>query len=127
MAGPLLVADTDLAIDYLRDRGPGAEAIDRWITDGRLRLTAITAFELMVGVRDPDRLAAILADRTIALDVPSALRAGEVFAGLRAGGVGVDVKDALIAGICLRHGLPLATRNVRHFARIPGLVLEKVS
>jgi tRNA(fMet)-specific endonuclease VapC len=44
----------------------------------------------------------------------------------RAGGSsgGIDVKDALQAGICLRFGLPFATRNLRHFDRVPGLQLE---
>lgn len=31
------------------------------------------------------------------------------------------MRDAMQAGICLEAGAPLVTRNVRHFARVPGL------
>jgi len=31
------------------------------------------------------------------------------------------LRDALIAGVCLRFDLPLATRNVRHFERVEQL------
>ena len=37
--------------------------------------------------------------------------------------VDTDVKDAFIAAICEVHKLPLLTRNVKHFNRIPGLKL----
>ena len=32
--------------------------------------------------------------------------------------------DILIAATALCHGLPVATRNVRHFSRFPGLLVE---
>jgi predicted nucleic acid-binding protein len=40
---------------------------------------------------------------------------------LRATGQGIDVRDAMQAGICLEADAPLVTRNVRHFVRVPGL------
>ena len=33
----------------------------------------------------------------------------------------IDVEDAQIAAVALVNGLPLATRNVKDFARLPGL------
>ena len=33
----------------------------------------------------------------------------------------LDSTDTLIAGICLAQQLPLLTRNVRHYQRVPGL------
>ena len=89
-------------------------------------MAAVTAFELRVGADSAERsrgVEAILRGRTLPLDLAVALRAGEAFARLRSTGHSIDVKDALIAGTCLRFGLPLATRNVRHFARVPGLQL----
>jgi predicted nucleic acid-binding protein len=38
-------------------------------------------------------------------------------------GQGIGVADYLIAGVCIAHGLPLLTRNVAHFRRVPGLAL----
>jgi tRNA(fMet)-specific endonuclease VapC len=40
---------------------------------------------------------------------------------LRSAGAGIDVRDAMQAGICLAADAPLVTRNMRHFARVPGL------
>lgn len=42
-------------------------------------------------------------------------------------GQGTGLADCLIAGTCLRYSVPLATRNLRHFIRIPGLVLEPLT
>lgn len=122
----LLVADTDLVIDYLRDNGPGAAFLTQWELEGRLQLTAVTAFELRSG-RDFQRrsteILTLLARRTLPLDTAAALCAGAVFAELQAAGRGMGFPDVLQAGICLRHDVPLATRNVRHFERVPGLRL----
>jgi tRNA(fMet)-specific endonuclease VapC len=51
------------------------------------------------------------------------LRGGEVAATLRRRGQDIGMADCLQAGICLRHDLPLATRNRRHFERVAGLLL----
>jgi predicted nucleic acid-binding protein len=39
------------------------------------------------------------------------------------GGQAIGMGDGLIAGIALAHGLPLYTRNSRHFERVAGLKL----
>ncbi len=57
------------------------------------------------------------------LDLEAALIAGQVFVDLEQQGRGVGLRDSLLAGICLRFGLPLATRNTRHFERVEGLRL----
>lgn len=124
-----MVVDTDLVIDYLRDRGPGAVLVEELGRASRLRLTAVTAFELGSGTDFPGRevaIRALLARGTVPLDREAALRAGEVFRALRAAGRGIGVPDTLQAGCCLRRGLPLATRNRRHFERVPGLVLYPI-
>lgn len=125
MASPVVV-DSDLLIDFLRGKGPGVEVTEALLTQRRLRVTAITAFELRVGTdflaRQPDILR-LLHNRTIPLDMISALRAGEVAAELSRQGQGIGFADCLQAGVCLRHGLRLATRNRRHFGRVRDLEL----
>jgi len=37
---------------------------------------------------------------------------------------GLQMGDALIAATALEHGLPVLTGNVRHFAAVPGLLIE---
>jgi tRNA(fMet)-specific endonuclease VapC len=130
MADGLVVVDTDLLIDFLRDRGPGAELVQDRLEAGLLRFTAVTAFELRLGADFLSRRGAIellLAHRTLPLDMIGALHAAEVFLDLRQSGSGIELRDAMIAGICLRFGLPLATRNVRHLERVPGLQLVPIS
>jgi tRNA(fMet)-specific endonuclease VapC len=43
---------------------------------------------------------------------------------LRKSGQLIPDVDILIAATALFHGLPLVTRNVRHFNRVPGLTIE---
>jgi len=96
------------------------------LQERRLPFTAVTAFELRIGrdftaqQRDSYRL---LIRRTLPLDAREALMAGALFSQLLASGESIGLLDCLIAGICLRRDLPLATRNVRHFGRVPGLRL----
>lgn len=122
----LVVADTDVLIDYLRGRAPGAAVIRELIADRRLRLTTITAFELRSGsdfaTRRP-QVMRLFRSRTIPFDLGAAVRAGEVAAQLRAAGEEIGPADSMQAGICLRYDLALATRNRRHFGRVRGLDL----
>lgn len=129
MAG-LVVVDTDLIVDFLRGKGPGVPLVRELVSGHRLRVSAITAFELRVGTdflaRREDILR-LVRSRTFPLDPASALRAGDVAATLRAAGQDIGMADCLQAGICLNRDLPLATRNRRHFDRVEGLRLLDVA
>lgn len=125
MAGRVVV-DTDLVIDFFRGQGDGVRVVRALLTEGRLRLSAVTGFDLRVGTDFHEKhhdIMRIFRSRTIPLDLRSALRAGEVASALRTIGLPIGFADCLQAGICLRHGLPLATRNHRHFSRVDGLEL----
>jgi tRNA(fMet)-specific endonuclease VapC len=122
----LVVVDTDLVIDYLRGKGPGAAGIRRLISERRLRLTAITAFELRLGTDFHPRsrdIQALLHRRTYPLTPAAALFGGEVAAELRAAGTPIGFADCLQAGVCLQYDLPFATRNRKHLDRIDGLTI----
>jgi tRNA(fMet)-specific endonuclease VapC len=117
------VVDTDVLIDYLRGRGPGAELLAR-LGRGGYRVTAVSAFELALGAAhrlDPRPVQALLDAPTLALTPRGGLLGSEALARLRADGRGIDVRYALQAGVCLDAGLPLVTRNVRHYQRVSGL------
>lgn len=117
------VVDTDVLIDYLRGRGPGVELLAR-LGRGGYRVTAVSAFELALGSAhraDPRPVLALLDAPTLTLTPRAGLLGGEALAALREQGKGIDVRDALQAGVCLDADLPLVTRNVRHFERVPGL------
>jgi predicted nucleic acid-binding protein len=91
---------------------------------GAFRVTSVTAFELVLGLdyaRNPAPADELLAAPCLALTREAAVRAGAVLRELRAAGKAIDMRDAMQAGICLQANAPLVTRNVRHFARVPGL------
>lgn len=122
----LVVVDSDLLIDYLRGRETAARLVRGLLTEHRFRVTAVTAYELRVGsdfLSRRDDILRLLRGRTYPLDVASALRAGQVASTLRQQGLGIGFADCLQAGICLRYGVPLATRNRKHFGRVEELRL----
>jgi predicted nucleic acid-binding protein len=120
------VLDLDVLIDYLRGAGAGRELV-RALTGGAgYRVTAITAFELALGRaygENPRPVHALLAAPLLTLTRKAGLRGGALLGELRQGGVAIDVRDAMQAGICLEAGATLVTRNLSHFERVPGLRL----
>ena len=122
----LLVADTDLVIDFLRGRGAGAQLLPEWIRGRRLRLSAVTLFELRSGqdwTRRGDRIEALFLHGPLPFDRAAALHAGAIETDLRARGASIGVADVQQAGICMSLNLPLATRNQSRFTRVPDLEL----
>jgi len=121
----LVVADTDVVIDFFTDTPPQAQAVAELLKEGRLGVAAITVFELYAGVRGAKRLRQLESFfarvPVLPLDLLAAAYAGRIYTDLKSEGVTVGNQDVLIAGICLANGLPLFTRNTSHFAPIKGL------
>jgi predicted nucleic acid-binding protein len=108
----------------LRGAGPGWKLVREIRAALVFRITVVTAFELALGhsyARDPAPTDALLAAPLLMLTREAALRGGAVLRELRSAGAGIQIRDAMQAGICLEVGAPLVTRNIRHFTRVPGL------
>jgi tRNA(fMet)-specific endonuclease VapC len=90
----------------------------------------ITAFELLGWARTPEELARIerwLAGiRVFELDLHSARTASAIQRTLGSAGLTIGPRDTLIAGIAVANDLPLLTRNVSEFERVPGLQLVRL-
>ncbi len=56
--------------------------------------------------------------------IGEALLAGDLLAHLQASGTPIDTEDVLIGATALRMDLTVITNNVKHFERIPGLLVE---
>jgi len=124
----VIIADTDVLVDFLRDREPMADRIALELTTSSFVTTVITEFELRSGVRSRREAKAVeaLLDAldVFSLDQPAARRASEVRRALESNGQAIGMADSLIAGICLERNGILLTRNVKHFSRIHGLTLS---
>lgn len=124
----MIIADTDVLVDYLRGINPMAARVELELQSRGFATTAVTAFELWAGARTPRQSSAVellLAAMVIVpLDDDAARRGATVRRALLARGEEIGMADCLIAGICAREGGMLLTRNRRQFARIDGLKLS---
>jgi len=123
----LVIADTDVVVDFFTDTPPFSQTIGDLIKEGGLAVTAITVFELYAGVRGSRRLRQVEticeSVPVLPLDLLAAAHAGKIYTDLKLKGKTVGNQDILIAGICLANGFPLLTRNKDHFVPIDGLTL----
>lgn len=62
--------------------------------------------------------------RWLPFDEHAAMLAADIGAGLRQRGEPIEDTDLFIAATALVHGFSVSTRNVRHFERVPGLIVE---
>ena len=127
----MIVADTDVLIDFLAGKDPGSTAVARELESGSLVTTAINRFELLAGAKTPKQRQAVGALLgalpTLGVNEASADAAAALHRQLGARGEAIGMADCLIAGVVLRHGAALLTRNTRHFERVDGLRLVDLS
>jgi tRNA(fMet)-specific endonuclease VapC len=127
----MIVADTDVLIDYLAGREPAAARVALELGRGRLSTTVVSRFELLCGARGArqERLVRGLLDAVPALplDPEAADRAARVRLALEQTGRTIGMADSLIAGMVLAASGILLTRNRRHFERVNGLELAELS
>ena len=128
----MIVVDTDVLSDLMRAR-PSTPLMARVkrIPVGEQATTSITLGEIAYGARKVGKPA--LYERAIGLlrgvrvldfDRTAAERYGALRADLERGGRRLADPDLRIAAIATVHHATLVTGNVRHFARVPGLVVE---
>ncbi len=124
------ILDSDTCIGILRGR---EDVLERRRTDpDDVATTWVTASELFFGASKstrPVENAALVVRLLNSLpvlspDLASARLFGEVKAHLARTGQIVADADLFIAAIALSRGATIVTGNRRHYARIPGVVLE---
>ncbi|RLE21874.1 MAG: type II toxin-antitoxin system VapC family toxin [Acidobacteria bacterium] len=124
----MIIADTDVLVDFLRDRKPMADRIALELTSSSFVTTVITQFELLSGIRTRREATAVEALLDVldvfSLDPAAARRAAEVRRTLESKGQAIGMADSLIAGICLERNGILLTRNMKHFSRVDDLTLS---
>lgn len=123
----MIVADSDVLIDFLRGYGDGARRVAEELASRSFATTSITAFELRSGAHSPKQRKAVdtlLAAMTI---LPFRAEEAEIAADIRKDfdgrGQTIGMADFLIAAVCIANQAELLTRNVKHFARVKDLKL----
>ena len=123
----MIIADTDVLIDYLAGSQPATDQVSAYAESDGLQTSAVTCYELLSGARYGKHGEAVRrlvgAIPVLPLDREAATRAADVRQRLARGGVSIGMADSLIAGIALVNGLPLLTRNRKHFENVEGLRL----
>ena len=130
----MVLLDTNVLSEVLRPR-PSPAVIGRLLpfTSKTLFASEVTRFELRFSSAfRPDaapfwaRIERELLTLVTWLPVSEAVstRAGDIAAAQRLAGRRCGTLDPLIAATALTKGVPLATRNVQHFARIDGLDVQ---
>lgn len=127
----MILADSDVLIDFLAGTEPVSRQISGYIEAEQLQTTAVNCFELLSGAGENKRGNAVrqLLDALVVLplDRAAAGRAADVRRRLEQIGQPIGMADSLIAGIALAHSLPLFTRNTAHFERVEELELIKMT
>jgi predicted nucleic acid-binding protein len=123
-ATELLVIDTDVLIDYLRDQPQAVAFLEG--SDRHLAASVVSIAELYVGVREGaerQRLDVFVsAFEVLALGQEAAVQAG-LFRRQYGRSHGTGLADALIAAIVQTAGATLATLNRRHFPMLANVVV----
>ena len=129
--GRSLIVETTFLIDLEREhqRGvPGpAVAFLESNGDARLYLSFIVAGELAarVSMRDRTRWEAFLAPFSVlASSADVSWHYGRAHRHLQDNGQLIGANDLWIAATGLAYRMPVVTRNVEHFRRVPGLEVE---
>jgi tRNA(fMet)-specific endonuclease VapC len=125
----MIVADTDVLIDFLRGRGDGARRVAVELETRSFGTTAITVFELRSGartVRQKRSVDLLLEAMTILPFGPEEARvAAEIRQQVEAQGQPIGMADYMIAAVCVVAGGVLLTRNRKHFERVKSLKLSR--
>jgi predicted nucleic acid-binding protein len=131
----MYLLDTDVLSNLLR-RAPSTALVRKVasVPQEQQFTSSITLGELVYGAyRLKERTRALLDRldqtllpnlRVLPFDASAALRYGELRAELEGQGTPIGDADLRIASIALDNGLTVVTGNVRHFEKVPGLLVE---
>ena len=116
--GIACLVDTDVAIDFLRERDYARKLLGKWAGEGLLAISTLTHLEIYQGMKDgEERATNSFLDGlvSVAVDIPIARRAGTMLGALRSKGMTIGIADAIIAATALQFDTPLLTNNVEHY------------
>ena len=123
MAKIKLLIDTDIFIDYLNKGFLSSIFEDKGF---EIHYSIVTKKELLskTGLKEAERQAIVYTLKEYRI-IPLDDRIAAKYSDLRQSYPSLEKEDALIAATALVWGLPLVTRNFRHYKIVGGLTLFK--
>ena len=124
--------DSDFLVETLRGNIEIKEMKTN-IYHEKLFTTSINAYEILYGARTSEKnkenmieAKKLLSSLSILdFDEKAADVSSKIDVELTRKGLKIDLKDILIASICIANDVPLMTRNTSHFSRISDLKAER--
>jgi len=122
-----VLLDTDILSEIIKRKNPlvTPRAAAYLAARGRLTLTAISAMEVVYGLRRKgreDRVAqfeaSLVQAEVLPFDEAAGRLAGRVTADLERRGRPIGMPDVMISAIAINHDLPVVTGNVAHYEAI---------
>jgi len=123
--------DTDVLIDYLRKPSDEVKRVMESVFERKVSActTSVNAFEIWLGVYLAPKKAELVRDtedffgqlEVVNFDYGSSVEAGRVLADLRRRGEIIEIRDLFVGCVCKVSGMPLITRNLKHYRRVRGL------
>ena len=112
------LVDTDVAIDFLRQREYAQQLLKNRAGEGLLAISVLTYLEIYQGMKTSEEGATnTFLDGLVSIpvDISIARQAGKMLGELRSKGLTMGIADAIIAATALQMNAPLLTNNVEHY------------
>ena len=125
-----LIFDTTFLIDFQRERKKQPDRAHRFIEQhsDAYAFLPITAYgeyaEGFADLSDPAFVSIVESYEIIEINRPIAECYARITRTLRSKGLLIGANDLWIAAAAVSHDAPLVTRNLEHFARVPGIRLS---
>ncbi len=128
----IYLLDTNVCIQYLRQKDSAIVARIASMAPAHLRLCSVVKAELYHGAHCSQQVRENLVKvenfvrpfLSLPFDDDAAREYGPIRYDLQSRGVMIGPHDLQIAAIALIHGLTLVTHNTREFSQVTGLMLE---
>jgi len=123
--------DTDVLIDFMRKPSDEVKRIMKGVLERKFSIctTSVNTFEIWLGAHLAPKQIELIEETKDFLDqlevvnfnYETSIEAGKVMADLRKRGQVIEIRDVFVGCVCKISGIPLITRNLRHYKRIHGL------
>lgn len=130
----MICLDSDFIIDFLNGQQAAIDKLENLEKGSRqIVTTSINTLELFVGIIGVDGISGKRIELTreflsnlaiLNFDDKAAERSAHILNSLKKLGQPIGIKDTLIAGTIMENKAIILTRNIKHFERVTGLLIE---